>query len=37
LEVLERQAGGIRSEEEAMDLALEARRWAREHSEERGA
>jgi hypothetical protein len=37
LEVLERQAGGTLSDEEAMNLALEARRWARRHSEQGGA
>jgi hypothetical protein len=37
LKVLESQAGGILSDEEAMDLAFEARRWARGHSEQRGA
>jgi prevent-host-death family protein len=35
LEVLERQAGGSLSDEEAMDLGLEAERWAREHPRKR--
>jgi hypothetical protein len=29
LEMLERQAGGPLSDEQAMDLAIEAQRWAR--------
>jgi hypothetical protein len=37
LETLERQAGGTLSDEEARDLAFEARRWARGHSAQRGA
>ena len=37
LEVLEREAGGPLLDEEAMDLALEARRWARGPSEQRDA
>ena len=32
LDFLDRQAGGPLADEEAMDLALEARRWAREGS-----
>ena len=30
LEALERQAGGTLSDDQAMDLALEAQRWARD-------
>jgi prevent-host-death family protein len=35
LDVLERQAGGPLSDEEAMDIALEAERWARESPRKR--
>jgi prevent-host-death family protein len=35
LEVLDRQAGGPLADEDAMDLALEAERWAREHPRKR--
>ena len=35
LEALERQAGGPLSDEQAMALAHEAKRWARERPEER--
>ena len=37
LEVLEHQAGDPLSDEEAMDLALEAQGWAREHPQQRDA
>jgi prevent-host-death family protein len=35
LEALERQAGGPLSDEQAMDLAVHAERWAREHDKRR--
>jgi antitoxin (DNA-binding transcriptional repressor) of toxin-antitoxin stability system len=37
LEILERQAGNPFSDEEAMDLAVEAQRSAREHPRQRDA
>jgi prevent-host-death family protein len=35
LEALERQAGGPLSDEQAMDLAVQAERWARERAKGR--